>query len=46
MRVIFFNLLKTHIEKMSAFCLTTMLLKTKGLYKFNHDVHEKKVDSC
>ena len=40
MRVIFFNLLKTHIEKMSAFCLTTILMKTNELSQFNHDVDE------
>ena len=33
-------LLKTHIEKMSYFCLTTMLMKTHGLNQFNHDVDE------
>jgi hypothetical protein len=36
------KLLKTHVEKMSAFGLTMMLMKTKELQVSYHDVHENK----
>jgi hypothetical protein len=35
-------LLKTHVEKMSVLCLSTMLMKTHKLDVSLHDVHEKK----
>jgi hypothetical protein len=34
--------MKTHIEKMSAFRLSTMLMKTSELEPSLHDVDEKK----
>jgi hypothetical protein len=37
-----FNLLKTHIEKMSVFGLSIMFMKTNELSLFFHDVDEKK----
>jgi len=36
------KLLKTNIEKMSAFRLSMMLMKIKKLYGSFHDVYEKK----
>ena len=42
MRVIFFNLLKTNVEKMSTLRLSTMLMKTHELSHSLHDVDEKK----
>jgi hypothetical protein len=36
------NLLKTHIEKMSAFCLSTIFMKTNDLHRSFHDVDENK----
>jgi hypothetical protein len=39
----FIKLLKTHIEKMSSFRLSTMLMKTSWLEPSLHDVDEKKV---
>jgi hypothetical protein len=35
--------LKTNVEKMSAFRLSTMLMKTKELNQSFHDVDEKKM---
>ena len=35
-------LLKTHVEKMSLFCPTTILMKTNHLKSVSRDVHEKK----
>ena len=40
MRVIFSKILKKHIEKMSDFYPTTILMKTNELIQFNHDVDE------
>jgi hypothetical protein len=34
-------LLKTHVEKMSHFGLTTISMKLKGLFRPCHDVYEK-----
>jgi hypothetical protein len=42
MRRNFFKLLKTDIEKMSIFCLSTILMKTSKLNRSFHDVDEKK----
>ncbi len=42
MGVRFSKLLKTHVEKMSDFSLSTMLMKKKELYPSFHDVDEKK----
>ena len=42
MRQIFTKLLKTHIEKMPAFRLSMMLMKTNELKRCLHDVDEKK----
>ena len=42
MQVSLAMLLKTHVEKMSAFGLATMLMKTHGLAFACHDVDEKK----
>ena len=42
MRQIFTKLLKTHIEKMPAFRLSKMLMKTHELNQCLHDVDEKK----
>jgi len=42
MRLIFPNLLKTHVEKMSVFRLSTMLMKTNEIASSLHDVDEKK----
>jgi len=41
MRKNFIKLLKTHLEKMSAFCLSMMLMKTNELLFSLHDVDEK-----
>jgi hypothetical protein len=38
----FSKLLKINVEKMSAFRLSTMLMKTNELYDAFHDVVEKK----
>jgi hypothetical protein len=38
----FIKLLKTHVEKMSTFRLSTIFMKTKELNLSLHDVHEKK----
>ena len=38
----FLKLLKTHIEKMSAFRLSMMFMKTNELNRSLHDVDEKK----
>jgi hypothetical protein len=38
----FAMLLKTNVEKMSAFGLSTMSMKLKGLFCFSRDMHEKK----
>jgi hypothetical protein len=35
-------LLKTHVEKMTDNCLSTMLMKTNELNRFFHDIHDKK----
>jgi hypothetical protein len=35
-------LLKTHVEKMSHFCLAMMFMKTNELKCSSHDVDEKK----
>jgi hypothetical protein len=35
-------LLKTHVEKMSLFYPTTILMKTNELKSVSRDVHEKK----
>jgi hypothetical protein len=45
MRPPFSKLLKTHIEKMSVFRLSTMLMKTRELNRSLHDVDEKKGES-
>jgi hypothetical protein len=37
----FANLLKTHIEKMSVYRLSTMLMKTNELNRSLHDVDER-----
>jgi hypothetical protein len=37
--------LKTRVEKMAIFCLSTMLIKTQELILPLHDVDEKK-ESC
>jgi hypothetical protein len=42
MAINFLKLLKTHVEKMSAFRLSTMLVKTNELSHSLHDVDEKK----
>jgi hypothetical protein len=42
MRREFRKLLKTHIEKMPVFSLSTMLMKTHELNHSLHDVDEKK----
>jgi hypothetical protein len=42
MSLTFCKLLKTHIEKMSVFRLSTMLMKTRELNRFLHDVDENK----
>jgi hypothetical protein len=42
MRPNFPKLLKTHVEKISAFRLSTMLMKTNEFYVAFHDVDEKK----
>jgi hypothetical protein len=42
MRPILTKLLKTNVEKMSAFRLPTMLMKIKELRTSSHDVDEKK----
>jgi hypothetical protein len=34
--------LKTHVEKMSAFLLSKMFMKTQDLHAAFQDVHEKK----
>ena len=36
------KLLKTHVEKMSLFSLSTMLMKTNELNHYLHDVYENK----
>jgi hypothetical protein len=38
------KLLKTHLEKKSTFCLSTMLMKINELHHFLHDVDENKGD--
>jgi len=38
----FIKLLKTHVEKMSAFRLSMIFMKTKELNHSFHDVDEKK----
>jgi hypothetical protein len=38
----FFKSLKTNVEKMSAFRLSTMLMKTNELSQSLHDVYENK----
>jgi hypothetical protein len=45
MRQNFYKLLKTHIEKMSTFCLSTIFMKTSHLYDAFHDVDENKGES-
>ena len=42
MGIIFPMLLKTHVEKMSHLCLSTMLMKTNELNQYLHDVDENK----
>ena len=42
MRLRLIKLLKTHVEKMSVFCLSTMLMKTHELNPSLHDVDENK----
>jgi hypothetical protein len=42
MRQNFIKLLKTHVEKMSAFCLAIMLMKQNELSHSLQDVDEKK----
>ena len=41
MGMMFSKLLKTHIEKMTVFGLSTMLMKTSKLNDSLHDVDEK-----
>ena len=43
MRLTLSKLLKTHVVKMSAFRLSTMLMKTSMLSHSLHDVDEKKM---
>jgi hypothetical protein len=45
MRLAFCKSLKTHVEKMSAFRLSMMLMKTNELNQSLHDVDEKKGES-
>jgi hypothetical protein len=45
MRLAFCKLLKKNVEKMSAFRLSTMLMKTNELNQPLHDVDEKKGES-
>ena len=42
MRLTFCKSLKTHVEKMSVFRLSIMLMKTSQLNRFIHYVDEKK----
>jgi hypothetical protein len=42
----FIKLLKTHVEKMSAFRLSTILMKTGELEPSLHDVDENKGVRC
>ena len=42
MRPSFSNLLRKHVEKMSAFRLSTMLMKANDLNRSLHDVDENK----
>jgi len=42
MEVSFVKLLKTNGEKMSVFCLSTMLMKTRELNHSLHDIIENK----
>ena len=42
MRPSFIKLLKTHVEKMTDFCLSTIFMKTKELNLCLHDVDENK----
>ncbi len=42
MGLIFGKLLKTHVEKMSTFRLSTILMKTNEINHSLHDVDEKK----
>src|SRR5208283_1840732 len=42
MRLTIRKLMKTNIEKMSVFCLSTMLMKRNELKRSLHDVDEKK----
>jgi hypothetical protein len=40
----FYKLIKTNVEKMSAFHLSTIFMKTKDLHPYLHDVDENKRD--
>jgi hypothetical protein len=42
MRQNFIKLLKTHVEKMSVFCLAIILMKTSRLYSACHYLYENK----
>ncbi len=42
MRLTFFKSMKTHVEKMSVFRLSIMLMKTQELNRYLHYVDEKK----
>src|SRR5208283_5545501 len=46
MRLTFCKSLKTHVEKMSAFRLSIMLMKTQELNRYLHYVYENKGERC
>jgi hypothetical protein len=46
MRLTFSKLLKTNVEKISVFRLSTIFMKTNELDRSLHDVDEKKGESC